>query len=788
MDAIKVFQRREGCKILVGFTISLGLLGCGGGDSNSSSFPEPTPPVSDTSYYAQDAVRHSSPVAQFYVDLSNSMESSDGSLVSLTAVTPLTSDNMCDVISQDSKGFTIKANSTKVCDFRYRVGASMIPKAGAVKGEGYAEATVRTAVGATTESLVPLSSTTSTSTSVMIDIVSLLGLNSYTLDTDQYTLSVNIVLPNENKTNSTAIADVANNTIEYTPGSGIPSGVERILYSYSDGESLLTGTIDVAVSTDANNAPTADSAFITEYKDSVSGKTVSKIPYGQAALVDVASLIADTDGDTLQLVDVFSYDATLSIPEDANNDGNNFNDTVFEFAKTDSGVTNVTYVVSDGKGGYATGVVQLLVDDAYSDIVLDTATPKLVYFAPLTAQAADQANIIHSSESGDGVSSILDLSIATLDWNIAKAYCEATGGQLPTVNDLEALNTFVNQGGGLFEGYQWPQNTAYWTSSDGTTVGNKKAYNFGSESILNDEGLSQTYYTTCVSTYTLSREILGDSVLKPNPDTVPSETPLPDEIYHYQIQETRAGTTKIVDDSEVTWTNIGSLPHYVNFDRNTGVLKLKTSEILPEDKNVSFSIQGCIGADCYPQSVSILLPWNRILSNGGYEYSPLLTVEEKAALGGASMVWEDPTNYTYTVKDSSILGKEWLELNVNDAVAYCDSLTFDGGGWKAWSDRDQASSYFEILLEMANLHTPEGSTADVMIDALNIAFERNQGAPFRMSVYSTAVPGIAYSAIFLGEAPNIYMMGAVGEADYSGYDFKGAEDQHMLGVCYRDAK
>ncbi|PQJ50372.1 hypothetical protein BTO01_25890 [Vibrio jasicida] len=420
-------------KTLLVVAIATGISGCGGG-SSSGNTPEPTPqpPVSETLYYAQDVIRHSPPSEQFYVDLSKGMESSDGSSVSLTNVISLTSDDSCNVISQDRTGFTIDAGTTKVCDYRFRVGAGSMPQSSANRGDGYAEATVRTTVGTTTESLIPLSAITSSSTSVTLDLVNLLGINSYILDTDQYTLSTNVVLSNESKTNSTAIADVANNTIEYTPGTGIPSGVERILYSYSDGESVLTGTIDVAVSTDANNAPTAESAFITEYKDSVSGKTVSKVPYGQAALVDVASLIADTDGDTLQLFDVFSYDATLSIPEDANQDGNNFNDTVFEFTKSDSGVTNVTYVVSDGKGGYATGVVQLLVDDAYSDIVLDTATPKLVYFAPLTEQAADQANIVHSSEIGDGVSSILDLSIATLDWNIAKAYCEATGGQLPT--------------------------------------------------------------------------------------------------------------------------------------------------------------------------------------------------------------------------------------------------------------------------------------------------------------------------------------------------------------------
>ncbi|PQJ50373.1 hypothetical protein BTO01_25895 [Vibrio jasicida] len=264
---------------------------------------------------------------------------------------------------------------------------------------------------------------------------------------------------------------------------------------------------------------------------------------------------------------------------------------------------------------------------------------------------------------------------------------------------------------------------------------------------------------------------------------------MPDEIYHYQIQETRAGTVEIVDDSEVTWTNIGSLPHYVNFDRNTGVLKLKTSEILPADKNMSFSIQGCVGADCYPKSVNIILPWNRILTHGGYEYSPLLTVEEKAALGGASMVWEDPTNYSYTVKDSSILGKEWLELNVNDASAYCDSLTFDGGGWKAWSNTDHAYQYFQILNEMANLHTPEGATAEVMMDALNIALQKDRGYGYQLSSYATTEPGYGYTAVFLGVAPNISLAGSTaGRTPYAGIDFKGHEDLHMLGVCYRDVK
>ncbi|MGR5448155.1 hypothetical protein ACPV47_25020, partial [Vibrio jasicida] len=176
-------------KTLLVIAIATGLSGCGGGDSSPDNTPAPTPPASETFYYAQDAVRQSSPTEQFYVDLSSNMESSDGSVVTLTGVTPLIPDDTCDVISQDSRGFTIKANSTKVCDYRYRVGKALIPQSAGTQGDGYAEATVRTVIGATTESLIPLSASTSSNTSVTVDVVDLLGLNGYVLDTDKYTLS-----------------------------------------------------------------------------------------------------------------------------------------------------------------------------------------------------------------------------------------------------------------------------------------------------------------------------------------------------------------------------------------------------------------------------------------------------------------------------------------------------------------------------------------------------------------------------------------------------------------------
>ncbi|MGR5446426.1 hypothetical protein ACPV47_16125 [Vibrio jasicida] len=50
-----------------------------------------------------------------------------------------------------------------------------------------------------------------------------------------------------------------------------------------------------------------------------------------------------TDGDVPHLIDVFSYDVKLSIPEDGNKDGNKFYDTVFESTGEIGGIVPVTW-------------------------------------------------------------------------------------------------------------------------------------------------------------------------------------------------------------------------------------------------------------------------------------------------------------------------------------------------------------------------------------------------------------------------------------------------------------
>ncbi|EJF7266800.1 hypothetical protein M8475_004722, partial [Vibrio parahaemolyticus] len=385
--------------LMAAWVTSTMLVGCG--EYSDSGVVAPIKPGTEhTQYYAQDVVRQSSSAGLFYVDLSTSIGSDDGTKASLHQVTELNSGTDCHVISQNNKGFTIKSNSAQVCDYRYRVGPAFTGVSTEMSGSGYAEATVRAVMGNRSELLTPISAVTSTGNEVSINIRYELGKVGYELD-EQFVLSNTVTLPNASSTNSVAIVNSDEDTINYIPGAGIISGVERVLYSYADTEgNVLAGTIDIAVSTESNRPPTAKSDKVTKIADPTNpGNFLSTVPWNRTVELDVADLIDDPDGDELQLIDVFVYGATVTIPQDANGDGNPFNDTVFTFTTNESGTKNVSYTVSDLKGGYATGVIEVEVDGPYEDIG--------DFSAPHTAlQAAGFGAQFEPHGPGDGITAL----------------------------------------------------------------------------------------------------------------------------------------------------------------------------------------------------------------------------------------------------------------------------------------------------------------------------------------------------------------------------------------------
>ncbi|PTQ06008.1 hypothetical protein CWO13_01595 [Vibrio sp. ZF 223] len=430
------------------------LYGCGAEDNNTASNQEveTASPNTETLYQAVDAIRTGPLSETFYLDLSNNISSNDGSEVSVIHVASMSSDSFCDPISADDKGFTIDASSANVCEYRYRVGAksskSITPMAMAETEESASTstATARAAVGETVTMLAPLSSVTSEGIAISIDVS-----NGGAIDTGVYTLSSDVTMPYGAHSGSSAITSPSTNEITYTPGPGF-LGVERISYSYSDGINILTGDIDVSVSTSSNNAPTSGNF---QYQDSVTGSTI--VGNGALIAIDVSSFVSDTDGDVVTLQEVSSYDSTVSVTSDS----------TFEFSSTVSGVHYVTYVVSDGKGGYSSAVVSVTVEPQpssvrdWQDITYnDTANATNVTItAPMSKAEADYVNQPYSDTLiGDGVNSPAFSEITLHSFDEAMDVCKAMGGRLPTQGELE-------QSIQLFRSNNWPTDDSYWVGS-----------------------------------------------------------------------------------------------------------------------------------------------------------------------------------------------------------------------------------------------------------------------------------------------------------------------------------
>ncbi|MCR9907808.1 DUF823 domain-containing adhesin [Vibrio campbellii] len=536
-------------------------------------------------YYAQDTLRKTSLSKTYNVDLSENVDSSDGSKPVIVSVRSLSSSPSCNVLSVNSKGFQIDARNSKSCTYEYSVGsATTLSKMrakdasiSAMSGVSLGVATATVLVGDSSELLKPISATTTVDDSVDIFIKTELAQYGDEIGVG-FTLDENsLVLPNASVTGSSASASVGDDSITYTPGLGF-SGVERILYSYTDGISVLTGSIDVSVSTTVNTAPNA------EYFYYLYGDGTQPVPYGETIEIDVKDYISDDDGDTLQLIDVFAYDATLSIPTDFNSNGNNFDDTVFTFSSNNPGRHSITYVVSDNKGGFATGVIDLNVADVYQNILVTTSSPNLLFSPPYTASQAELANLKYAAGPvGDGSSSLDGLSTATHDWVTANGICEARGGALPTITEIQALYS-SRPNGGLFSSENWPVDINYWTESGGSEAGSFQSINMSNGNITESAPSSDYNYVACISRESVTVSVLGEEYINVGSDQS-------SVIELYELEGVQAdGTTEIIDNPLVAWSSQIEPPELAQFNNETAELTTFPQAI---DTNGTATITGC---------------------------------------------------------------------------------------------------------------------------------------------------------------------------------------------------
>ncbi len=637
------------------------------------------------SFYAQDTIRQTDLMTSYYVDLRDNVSASDDSIPEIISVSPLSPSHSCKVLAMDEFGFRVDVKNSQSCIYEYKVGPRNSSKSVLDKVQlGVATALVLSSES--TELLKPISATATVGESIDIFVANELARYGYVVGVGFDLDESSLVIPNTSISGSHASVNVSDSSIHYTPGHGF-TGVERIIYSYTNGHEVLTGSIDIAVSDSANTAPTAQ-YFYFQYNDSN-----EPVPNGQDIEIDVKDFIADADGDTLQLIDVFAYDANLSIPLDSDSNGNNFDDTTFIFNSAVVGRHSIVYVVSDNRGGFATGVIDLMVSDVYHNINVSSVTPALQFRPPFTSTRAQAAGLKYAKgPKGDGTQSLLGVSTAMHDWITANSICEAQGGSLPSTSQMLSLYSDYPLAN-LFASTNWPIDIEYWTSTSGLSAGEYQSVNMNNGSVDTSVKASSFRYVTCLVDEETSVNVIGAKIL----DVGPSSDSV---VELYELEGTYSnGLSEIIDTPLVTWSAVVNPPELADF--NTEYAELTTHPQLVEINGMA-TITGCISSGlCDAISVE-LLAFARSPTYGTWASGP--------------EVYEE-----FTLSESNTIRGRCG--SIVDAIGTPESGTFGNNGGTLW-DMSNAHQIKSIDID-AGVFAHDGSTNPMVT---KLIFRRQDGS------------------------------------------------------------
>ncbi|QDO84042.1 hypothetical protein FM037_13340 [Shewanella psychropiezotolerans] len=282
-------------------------------------------------------------------------------------------------------------------------------------------------------------------------------------------------------------------SISYT---ATAEGVSRVVYAL-EGDiagvpDIKMGTLDYAVSDSLNNAPTAANFSYG-----------SDVEINTSVDIDVIDAISDAvDLDELQLIEVKSYTANV-----ASKNVGDLTNTVFTFEAPTADEHYVSYMVSDHRGGFATGIVEVTTFDANQVAQWGDIEEGLKLFtAPHTKFTAESNGIdIQGFWRDSAYSPSIDVATFTLAG--AVNYC-STRGRLPTPAELvdmhAAKSAKVN--------YLWPTGKPYITEEAGTATLVDLSWATAQQSAAGGD----SYYVTCIDsgglTFTGSSSAVADGV------------------------------------------------------------------------------------------------------------------------------------------------------------------------------------------------------------------------------------------------------------------------------------
>lgn len=374
---------------------------------------------------------------EVYIDLMSKVESNvTGSYIS--DVTSLNSSQQCQNYVSDSKGTLFSSDSDFVglCSFKYEAQNQLDSNADAF---GYSLVSVQGRNSIDTQYFPPISRVGQVFLPVSVSLRNALEgeiPEGYTLDEGSVTVlgsgSIINILPDHGDLIQFVSPDI---------------GISRIAYSYSNGSDLRVGIVAIAMSDGANSIP---SATDTTYP--------IVLEVDATETINLADYISDPDGDPLQLIYVNTWRADVT-PTNYT-DPNNIS---FDFTASTAGSHIVTYGISDHRGGYNIGLMEVrVINPAGMPSWDDIKIGDKIYYHPTTREEA-------VSKGEEFLGTFIELIEGTPVWmtlyntKLAEQLC-AYKGRVPNSEEIKEL---ANVGGiGVNPHDSWPVGHVYMVNDD----------------------------------------------------------------------------------------------------------------------------------------------------------------------------------------------------------------------------------------------------------------------------------------------------------------------------------
>ncbi len=467
---------------------TIALAGCGG-DSTSNSDSDPATHSTAVTIKANNFSLASTEQINTPIHLSelDVVTVSDNSDFIITSVEPLLNTDECAVdVQPETASFTVNGTTDSdliVCDYHYTVDSASKSLTAHSTLSGISRIVIGPRALAEPEEMAPVSAVVLAGKSETIDLTA--ALNAVGEDVSGLNLMNNPshVYASRGKVNS---VDSTAGTLSYTAPASPFTGIDRVLFSYSDGSVTKLGHLDIAITDEANKGlsitpQNSYAPYVTMGENEI---TIDVTPY----------VVADHDGNGffLKHVDSFYADVALSTTSD----------TSFTFKASRVGYHYVSFAVADGQGAFEMGMIKVAVVDPNQ--VKDWQAQQVglsLFSAPFTSSEAYLNDIDHSR-------SVIDddytppVSIATFVLaSEAEEFCK-TQGRLPTSDELLDLADFDPKTKG-----NWPTSYPYLAADDesGTTNYSLIDLTDGTKAAYSKQSL---YIVSCIKNGMLSVRVI----------------------------------------------------------------------------------------------------------------------------------------------------------------------------------------------------------------------------------------------------------------------------------------